>query len=128
MKTIIIKGDVVRAYNGRTKFTEKVANRLTLKCEDLPFEEFDKVYATSGSKLTPSWVKDRTGYINLNSIYDIPVKTTNSREIAFTDWCNDFPTSGSKVSVKLTLKEGAIYPNAILVHEDGEISNPFEGM
>ena len=34
----------------------------------------------------------------------------------------------SKVNISLTLADGAIYPNAIKIIENGEVKNPFDGL
>lgn len=125
---LIIKGEIVRAYNGRTKFTEKVANRITLHSDTLPYDELEKAFEKSGERLTPTWVKEKTGYINVNSIYDIPVKAANNRKITFAEWIENYPTTGSTVTIKVALKDGAIYPVCVVVEKDGEIVDPFEGM
>ena len=127
MSVIIIEGAVCEARTGRTKFSETVKNRISLKSDAIPYDEihaFDK----SGVRLTPTWFKDKTGYISLASVYEIPVMTTNGRKISFEDWLENFNALGSEVRVSIIQKDGAIYPKAVKVLKDGEARDPFEDL
>ena len=66
--------------------------------------------------------------MNLASVFSIPVLTENNHQIEFSDWISEYNTVGATVNVKVIQKEGAVYPVAIQVLEDGEEINPFEGM
>ena len=126
-KVLIIRGvKVVRAFFGRTKFNPTEKNHITLK-GDIPYDDI-VAYKNVGSKLTPSWLKTREGYMNLASIYDIPVRTENNREITFSDWTSECNPISSEVNVKVIQKEGACYPVAIDVIKDGDVQNPFLDM
>ena len=125
---IIIRGvKVVRAYFGSTKFqplTNK--NHITLK-GDIPYDEII-AYKNVGDKLTPTWFKKRLGYMNLASVYDVPVRTENNRVISFSEWLVECNPISSEANVKVIQKDGAIYPVAIDVIKDGEEQNPFLDM
>lgn len=126
-KVLIIRGvKVVRAYFGSTKFNPTEKNHITLN-GDIPYDEI-VAYKHVGSKLTPSWLKEREGYINLASVYDVPVRTENNRVIPFSDWIEECNPVSSVVNVKVIQKEGACYPVAIDVIKDGEEQNPFLDM
>lgn len=126
-KVLIIRGvKVVRAYFGSTKFNPTEKNHITLN-GDIPYDEI-AAYKNVGSKLTPTWFKKREGYMNLASVYDIPVRTENNREITFDDWLAECNPISSEVNVKVIQKDGACYPVAIDVIKDGEVQNPFLGM
>lgn len=126
-KVIIIKGvNVVRAYFGCTKFNPNEKNHVTLK-GDIPYDEII-AYKNVGSKLTPTWFKKREGYMNLASVYDVPVRTENNRVISFSDWIEECNPISSEVNVKVIQKDGACYPAAIDVVKDGEEQNPFLDM
>lgn len=126
-KVLIIRGvKVVRAYFGSTKFNPTDKNHITLN-GDIPYDEI-VAYKNVGSKLTPSWLKKREGYINLASVYDVPVRTENNRVITFSDWIEECNPVSSEVNVKVIQKEGACYPVAIDVIKDGEEQNPFLDM
>ena len=127
-KELILKGvNVVRAYIGKTKWSDTEKKRITIESDSIPYDNihaFDK----SGERLTPTWFKERIGYMNLSSIYDIPVKINGSRVITFDDWVSEYDVVGSTINIKITEKEGALYPTAILLIESGEKINPFDGM
>lgn len=126
-KVLIIRGvKVVRAFFGRTKFNHTEKNHITLK-GDIPYDDI-VAYKNVGSKLTPSWLKTREGYMNLASIYDIPVRTENNRQITFSDWISECNPITSEVNVKVIQKDGACYPLAIDVIKDGDDQNPFLDM
>ena len=124
---LIIRGvKVVRAYFGGTKYNPTEKNHVTIK-GDIPYDSIT-AFEKSGSKLTPTWYKNRDGYMKLASVFNIPVLTENNHQIEFSDWISEYNTVGATVNVKVIQKDGAIYPVAIQVLEDGEEINPFEGM
>lgn len=124
-KTFVITGVITQAKFGRSKFDDTSKNRICVKSENIPYEEIH-AYDNSGAKLTPKWFKERTGYINLTSIYDIPVKDSHGRIISFEEWLDDYNTIGSEVTASIIQKDGGIYPKAIKVITDGEARDPFE--
>lgn len=121
METTYLHGTVVRAFNGKTKFDSAEKNRITVKViniDDFREEVNDYgVYKESGKKMTPKWVTD-SDYVNLSSKFDIPCQGD----------CDNFLSilNGAKVSIKVVLKDGCIYPMAIKIHENGTEINPFE--
>ena len=125
--TLIIKGvNVVRAYFGGTKFNSEEKNHITVNGE-IPYEEIT-AFDNAGSKLTPTWYKNKDGYMNLTSKFDIPVKDTDGKVITFDTWIHEYNVVGAVVNIKTIQKDGVIYPSAIVVVEDGEEINPFEDM
>ena len=143
MKEMIILNDVtlVKAKRGgksvwdnRTKrFTynnDQLETTLSLFSEDEEvYSKLASAYADTHEKFIPRWFKEKNGYINLKSNFDIPVLDTNNNETTLVDLINESPTLiGSKVNISLTLADGAVYPNAIKIIEEGEVKNPFEGL
>ena len=126
-KQVIVEGLITSARFGKSRFDDTEKNRLSVKCEDgvIPYEIFDEFYKTVGNKLTPTWLKERNGYINVSSKFDIPVKTVNGRIIEFSDLIETTTCIGSKIKLALNVKEGAVYPISILILEDGEENDPF---
>ena len=125
--TLIIKGvNVVRAYFGGTKFNSEEKNHITVNGE-IPYDEIT-AFDNSGAKLTPTWYKNKDGYMNLTSKFDVPVKDTDGKVITFDTWIHKYNVVGAVVNIKTIQKDGVIYPSAIVVVEDGEDINPFEGM
>lgn len=124
---LIIRGvKVVRAYFGGTKYNPTEKNHVTIK-GDIPYDSIT-AFEKSGAKLTPTWFKNRDGYMNLASVFDIPVLTYTNKQIKFADWIAEYNTVGATINVKVIQKEGVVYPVAIQVLEDGEEINPFDGM
>lgn len=124
LKKLIVKGVVVSARYGATKFDDNNKYRVAIKSDSIKYDEIH-AYDNVGTKLTPSWFKNRDGYINLSSIYSIPVMDARGKEIDFDDWLAEYNVLGSLVKVSIKQKDGAIYPEAIKVLEDGEERNPF---
>lgn len=124
LKKMIVEGVVVSARYGATKFDDNNKYRLAIKSDNINYDEIH-AYDNVGTKLTPSWLKNRDGYINLSSIYSIPVMNARGNRIDFDDWLADYNVLGSKIRVSIKQKDGAIYPEAIRVLEDGEERDPF---
>lgn len=127
MSNLVIKGVVVSAKYGATKFDDKNKYRLSVYSEDMPYDDIT-AFDTVGEKMTPSWYKEQEGYINLNSIFDIPVMDIQGNSIDFDDWLETGKAVKSKVKVSVRQKEGALYPIAIKVIEEGEEFDPFANL
>lgn len=128
MNNIIVEGTIVSARFGSTKFDDNNKYRIAIESDSIDYDSIH-AYDNVGSKLTPTWFKDKTGYINLSSIYDIPVMDVTGKKIDFEDWLSDgYNALGSRVKVSIKQKEGALYPIAIKVIEEGEERDPFEGL
>lgn len=127
MQKMIIEGSVVSARYGANKFDDTNKYRISIKSDNI---DYDNIHAfdNAGSKLTPAWYKNRDGYINLASIYEIPIKDYKGKVISFEEWLENYNALGSIVKVAIKQKDGAIYPQAIVIVEDGEDRDPFEGM
>ena len=143
MKEMVILNDVtlVKAKRGGKSVWDNKTKRFTYNNDQLQttlslFSEDEDIYSKLASayedtheKFVPRWFKEKEGYINLKSNFDIPVLTTDDEETTLVDLINESPTLiGSKVNISLTLTDGAVYPNAIKIIEEGEVKNPFEGL
>lgn len=124
-KELIIDGVLTSCRIGSSKYDDVIKNRISVKSESLPYEELEKAYVNSGSRLTPNWLKEKNGYINLSSKFDIPVLDINRKELSFEDLCDKSTCIGSTVKVALNVKDGAIYPKAIMIVSEGEEKDPF---
>ena len=127
MSNLVIKGVVVSAKYGATKFDDKNKYRLSVYSEDMPYDDI-KAFDTVGEKMTPSWYKEQEGYINLSSIFDVPVMDIEGNRIDFDAWLETGKAIKSKVKVSVRQKEGALYPIAIKVIEEGEEFDPFANL
>lgn len=127
MSKLIIEGVIVSARYGATKFDDTNKYRLAIKSDNIPYDDIH-AYDNVGTKLTPSWFKNQDGYMNLSSIYAIPLMDVKGKKITFEDWINDendYNVLGSLVRISVKQKDGAIYPEAIKVLEEGEERDPF---
>lgn len=127
MKKLIVEGVVVSARYGANKFDDTNKYRIAIKSDDINYDEIH-AYDNVGTKLTPSWFKNRDGYINFSSIYSIPVMDAGGKRISFDEWLENYNVLGSIVKVAFKQKDGAVYPEAIKVLEDGEERDPFADM
>ena len=127
MEYLTFTAKVVRAFFGATRYDKDECNRITVHSDDMPYTDI-WAYDDCGSKYTPSWLKDANGYMNLKSNFDIPVKDVRGRKISFDDWIESGTTTGAMVKIKIRQKEGAIYPMAVKILQDGENVDPFEDM
>ena len=127
MEYLTFNAKVVRAFHGATRYDKEECNRITVFSDDMPYTDI-WAFDECGNKYTPSWLKDADGYMNLKSNFDIPVKDSRGKKITFDDWIESETTTGALVVVKIRQKEGAIYPMAIKILQDGENVDPFEDM
>lgn len=124
---LIIEGTIVSARFGANKFDDTNKYRISIKSDSIPYDDIH-AYDEVGPKMTPSWYKNRDGYINLASIYEIPIKDARGKNIDFDTWTAEYNFLGSLVRVSIKQKDGAIYPQAMRILEDGEERDPFEGL
>lgn len=133
-ETMVFSGVIKAVYKrkdtdnkGRVKEDSPIKNVITVFPDDKK-KVFDAIYAyeDSGDKYTPDWFKNKE-FIRLKSAYNIPVQI-DGEEVSFNDWLDRGLVKGAKVNVKMTQQDGVIYPDAIVVKEDGEKFDPFEGM
>lgn len=120
---------------GRTKSGKEFASddptyQLSLK-GNIPYEDI-WAYDETSEKLTPAWFKKQDGYINLSTKFEVPVRR-NGHEMSLSAWLEnaseeDYSVNGSLIRIKIRQKDGAVYPVAIIVLEDGTPADPFEGM
>lgn len=125
--TVVVEGTVTEARYGKSRFNDTEKYRISIKSDAIPYDQIH-AFDTSGSKLTPGWFKDKNGYINLSSIYEIHVKNTKGVQIDFEDWITDYNALGATVKISIIQKDGAVYPKAIKVLADGEARDPFEDL
>lgn len=125
-KTTIVTGTITKCTHGASRFDDKVKYRLSLKLSDPDLSDFEEVYKDTPKKLQPKWYKDETGYITLNSNFDIPTMDPKGAEVMLSDiMASDFTLIGAEVGVSVVLKDGAVYPKSIRIIAEGEPSDPF---
>lgn len=116
--------------NGNVK---KVNNVVSLFREDLTMDDSEKVteffegfYKNTAKKWIPDWHKEGKDYISLKSSYNIPVKIEDeNKQMSFSEWVDRGEIRGAYVTLKCNIKDNALYPSALLVHEVGEPYDAF---
>lgn len=89
-------------------------------------------FKESGKKFTPSWVEDiEKGFVNTKTKFDLPVRYNGTDYKSIEDLIadeEDFEPMGASVKLGLNVKNGAIYPTAVIVLANGEAFDPFEDL
>lgn len=140
MENIIFNGVVKYAYFGKSDNDTKDKTRILITVEDDNIEEIreklTECYKTSSLK--PKFVTEKSSNLMIKSLYDVPCRIDADMSQIKEDW-TDYDTTakgfvdmgytiGAKVRVKIKLKNGAMYPVAIVVKELGTKYNPLEDM
>lgn len=124
---VIVTGTIVKCTHGASRYDDKVKYRLSIKLSDADdIVQFGDAYSDTPKKLQPKWYRDETGYISLNSNFDIPTMDPKGAEVMLSDIMDsDFTLIGAEVGVSVVKKDGAVYPKAIRIISEGEPSDPF---
>lgn len=134
-KKIIVKGKLIKCVRKAKTFkgvTGKEKLYLTIaevELSDEQKEALKECYKDSGTKFTPEWVKNFEGYVNVSTVYDLPYsdQVNNKQGESLEDYiADDFDKwCGASVGLSLNLKEGAVYPKALMIYEEGKEFDPF---
>ena len=136
-KSLMLKGVLVQAMYGKRSFKKggdkENRYRYSLKLADGQLEKLREAaapyYEDTEAKWLPKWLTSKEPedieYINFSSHYDIMagLKTDDMRDAEdLGNLVDDYIAengniNGSKVIMSITIKEGAVYPNAILIKE-----------
>ena len=144
-KSVYLRGVITEAMYGKRSFGKgsdsKEKYRISLKVVpddmDKLIEEAEPYYEETDEKWLPKWYTDEDAreFLNLSSNFDIKIgkKTENGAEdcgtmMQFIEANGNI--NGSEVVLMVTLKPGAIYPQAILIKKlhtqtIGEMFNGF---
>lgn len=140
MEQIIFNGVVKYAYYGKSDNDNKDKTRILVTVDDANIDDIRKKLTEcyKSSSLKPKFVTENGTDLMIKSLYDVPCRmdadTSQIKEL----W-SDYDTTakgfidmgytvGAKVRVKIKLKNGAMYPVAIVVKELGTKYNPLEDM
>lgn len=124
-ETIVLKGKLTFAKFGSSKKDNRDMYRLTIDVPNFDIETRKKIAeAYENAVMIPKFIKDAScNTVNLKSLYDIPLKCSDSEINSLQDLLVDGRTIGAEVSVKCKIKKmeesGAIYPVAIIVKKFG---------
>lgn len=137
---MIIEGKLIKCEKTAKEFKGKKGDEKTfitlaeVKLSDKQRKELNDAFKDSGDKFTPGWMKNFEGYVNLSTVYEIPVRVDDQSSDnagdefnSLLDVCvnNKVAWLGAKVKLSVNIKEGAVYPKACLIIEEGEPFNPF---
>ena len=145
-KSVYLRGVITEAMYGKRSFGKgsdsKDKYRISLKIvpEDMDklVEEAEPFYEDTDDAWIPKWFKDEDAreFLNLSSNYDIKIGMKTAEGVkdygTMMDYIADNGNiNGSEVVLMVTLKPGAIYPQAILIKKlhtqtIGEMFNGFE--
>lgn len=131
-KSLYLRGIITEALYGRREFKKgsdsKDKYRISLKIEpedmEKLIEEAEPFYEDTEEKWLPKWYTDEDAreFLNLSSNFDLKIGIKENGQLkdlgTMWDYIQDNGNiNGSKVVLLVTLKPGAIYPQAILIKE-----------
>lgn len=131
---MIIKGKLIQCKREQKQFDKKRSTEeklfLTLAEVELSKDqmtELEAAFKEAGAKFTPDWIKDFKGYVNLSTKFQLPYRDLEKVEhTSIEDGIADgLAWVGAEVKCSINVKEGAIYPNAILFLSEGTSYNAF---
>ena len=131
---MVIKGKLitckrqVKEFKGKETKEKLYVTLAEVKLNDSKKAELQEAFKDAGKNFTPAWVKKFEGYVNLATEYELPCRDLEGVDHdSIEDWLVDskFPYMGAEVKCSLNVKEGAVYPNAIVFLSEGTPYNPF---
>lgn len=131
---MIIKGKLiackreVKEFDKKRKSEEKLFITLAdAVISDDQMKELQDAFKDSGGKFTPEWVKNFEGYVNLSTKFELPCRDIEKNEYNSIESAiaGGLKWMGADVKCSINIKEGALYPNAILFLSEGSAFNAF---
>ena len=124
-KLIVCKREV-RKFDGKEQKEQLYITLAETKLTEKQLEELKEAFKDSGKSFTPEWVKNFEGYVNLKTEFALPCKDPDGeKHESIEEFVKTFPWLSAPVKVSINLKEGAIYPQAIVFEGEGKDFNPF---
>lgn len=131
---MVIKGKLitckrqVKEFKGKELKERLYVTLAEVELNDAKKKELAEAFKDSGKNFTPAWVKKFEGYVNLATEYELPCrdldgKDHDSIEEFIKD--NNFPYMGAEVKCSVNVKDGAVYPSAVVFLSEGKPYNPF---
>lgn len=88
-----------------------------------------EAFAECGKKFTPNWVEEiEKGFVNTKTKFDLPVRFEGGEYNSIEDLMSDneeFYPMGATAKLSLAIKNGAVYPKALIILENGEPIDAF---
>lgn len=132
--TIFFEGVLVSAYKKSQTSSDgsKVSkNKVNITTDDKNlWDVLAKVYENTPKKFIPEWFKNRDdkNMVSLKSTYDIPIRIDETGDkFTFEAFCDRGLIRGAKVKMKCNVRDFSVYPSAMVVYEEGEAYDAFEG-
>lgn len=131
---MVIKGKLitckrqVKEFKGKETKEKLYVTLAEVKLNDSKIKELKEAFKDAGKNFTPAWVKNFEGYVNLSTEYELPCRDLDGKDhdsIEEFIKAENFPYMGAEVKCSLNVKEGAVYPNAIVFLSEGTPYNPF---
>lgn len=131
---MIIKGKLIQCKREVKEFDKKRKSEeklfITLAEANLSEEqmtELEKAFAESGAKFTPDWIKNFEGYVNLSTKFELPCRDLDKNEYNSIEAAiaGGLKWMGAEVKCSVNIKDGAVYPNAIIFLSEGKSFNAF---
>lgn len=130
---MIIKGKLIKCkreakeFNGRKSEPKLYITLADVDLSPEQMEELKKAFKDSGKTFTPSWVQEFEGYVNVSTKFELPVRDMDGNEDpSIEDAISDgLAWVGADCKLSINIKEGAIYPNAIVLTSEGKTIDAF---
>lgn len=131
---MVVKGKLIKARRQAKTFKGKEQEeKLYVTLSDVTLtkeqqEELKDAFKEAGKKFTPSWIDNFEGYVNVSTKFEIPTKGYDGKKYAsLEDYIADEMPNFYNAIVRLSLnvKDGAVYPKAIIFDTEGEEFDPF---
>lgn len=118
----------VKEFDKKRRTEEKLFITLAeVELSDEQMSEIEAAYAESGSKFTPDWVKNFEGYVNLSTQFELPYRDLDKNQFDSIESgiAGGLKWHGATVKLAINIKEGAIYPQALVFLSEGTAPNAF---
>lgn len=130
---MIITGKLIECRREKRKFDKRESEeKLWISLADAvvtkeQMAKIEKAFEDAGKKFTPEWVKEFKGYVNVSTKYEVPFRDVEKVEYSDIEAAikNGFKWMGAQVKMSISIKEGAIYPKAIVFMTEGAAVNAF---
>ena len=131
---MVIKGKLitckrqVKEFKGKETKEKLYVTLAEVTLNESKTKELQEAFKDAGKNFTPAWVKKFEGYVNLATEFELPCRDLDGNDHDSTEEfikAENFPYMGAEVKCSLNVKEGAVYPNAIVFLSEGTPYNPF---
>lgn len=136
MANMVVKGKLIKArrmvkeFKGQKSDEKLYITLAEVKLTDEQMKTLKDAFKESGKKFTPSWITDFEGFVNVATKFELPAKSYGGQKYdSLEDLIADEPNYyQADVRLSLNVKDGAIYPKAIVFDGEGKEFDPFADM